>query len=31
MPRKPMDLRIPTTPEKLVQAILKPPKQSKPR
>ena len=27
MPRKPQDLRIPTTPEKLVQAILKPPKK----
>ena len=27
MPRKPTDLRIPTTPEKLVQAVLKPPKK----
>ena len=27
MPRKPTDLRIPTTPEKLAQAILKTPKK----
>ena len=27
MPRKPMDLRVPTTPEQLVQAVLKPPKK----
>ena len=24
MPRKPTDLRIPTTPEKLAQAVMKP-------
>ena len=28
MPRKPKDIRIPTTPEKLAQAVLKPPKKA---
>ncbi len=27
MPRKPTGLRIPTTPERLVQAVLTPPKK----
>ncbi len=27
MARQPKDLRIPTTPEKLLQAVLKPPKK----
>ena len=27
MPRKPQDLRIPTTPEKLAQAVLQSPKK----